>query len=157
MRVLVHHSVRERLERATRECAHAAEMGGILLGAYRGPHLEITALTDPATGDERQLYSFIRADPAHQVSATQAWMASGNTHTYVGEWHTHPWGAVCPSSTDTRSWRREVKRNQRAMAFALAVPGDWGVFVVRPRFLWSILTRLHVVESGEVGVVFGAT
>ena len=155
VRVLVHHAVCRRLERASGECVDSAEMGGILLGAYRGPHLEIIAVTEPALGDERQLYSFVRADRSHQISATRAWLASGNTQTYVGEWHTHPYGAMIPSSTDTQSWRHEVKRNQRSMAFALAVPGEWGLFLVRPRFFRPILTRLHLVESGDVGAVFG--
>lgn len=126
-----------------------------MLGAYRGRDLEVTAVTEPAAGDVRELFSFVRSDAAHRAAANQSWAGSGGTLTYIGEWHTHPWGGVVPSSTDLRSWRAEVRASDRAMVFALVVPEEWGLFIVRPRLLWSFCSRLMVVERGEVGLVFG--
>lgn len=154
MRVLVRHAVCERLDRAAEECGGQPEMGGILLGAYRGRDLDVTGLTKPAPGDVRHLLSFDRSDPAHQAAAHRAWSSSRGTHTYVGEWHTHPWGGVMPSSTDIRSWRVEVRRGGRAMAFALVAPGEWGLFLVRPKLFWAARGRLIPIERGKVGRVF---
>ena len=154
-RVLVHHSVREALDRASAACSGQPEAGGILLGAYRGQDLEVTSLTRPGPADEQRLYSFTRADPLHEAANLRAWKGSGGTVSYVGEWHTHPSGSVVPSSLDERSWRGEARRCGRPMVFALVVPGEWGVFVVRPRLVFSFRARLALKEKGEAGVVFG--
>lgn len=153
--MLVHHSVREALDRAAAGCAAKPEAGGILLGAYRGADVEVTGRTDPGPGDERQLSSFTRSDPLHDVANRTAWNASGGTVSYVGEWHTHPWGGVQPSSTDTTTWRSEAKRCGRPMVFALVAPGEWGLFLVCPRWPRPSISRLGFLEAGDVGVVHG--
>ena len=153
--VLVHHSVRQELERASGTCHAQPEAGGVLLGAYRGADLEVSGLTKPGPGDERRLYSFTRADQLHDEANRIAWTASGGTVSYVGEWHTHPWGGVTPSSTDIGTWRSEVRRCGRPMVFALVVPSEWGLFLVRPKWPRASVLRLSPVESGEIGVVHG--
>lgn len=154
-RVLVHHAVSESLDLVAATCTAMPEAGGILLGAYRGADMEVTGRTEPGPGDRRQLFSFTRADPLHDAANRQAWHASGGTVSYVGEWHTHPWGGVEPSSTDAATWRSETKRCGRPMVFALVVPGEWGLFVVRPRWPRPSISRLVVLEAGDVGVVHG--
>jgi integrative and conjugative element protein (TIGR02256 family) len=152
-RVLVHHTVCKALDLAAAGCAAIPEAGGILLGAYRGMDMEVTGRTDPGPEDERRLFSFTRADPYHDAANRQAWNASGGTVSYIGEWHTHPYGGVKPSSTDTTTWRSEAKRCGRPMVFALVVPGAWGLFLVRPRWLRPEISRLALVETGNVGEV----
>ena len=154
-RVLVHHSVREELDLASEACLGQPEAGGILLGAYRGPDIEATGLTRPGPTDVRRLHSFTRADPLHETANVRAWERSGGTISYVGEWHTHPAGGITPSSIDVRSWRGEARRCGRPMVFALVVPGAWGIFVVRPMWMFSSNARLTFQEWGETGVVFG--
>jgi integrative and conjugative element protein (TIGR02256 family) len=99
------------------------------------------------------LFAFTRGDPLHQAEATSAWGASGGTVTFIGEWHTHPSGGVAPSAIDLRTWRRLTKANGRPMAFALVVPGSWGVFLAKPRLLRPVVTRSVPIERSELGVV----
>lgn len=153
-RVLIHHPVRTELERSSLACADQPEAGGILLGAYRGPDMEVTGLTRPGPADEQRPFSFIRVDPVHEAANARAWQNSGGTVSYVGEWHTHPCGAVIPSSADVRSWRGEARRCGRPMAFVLVVPGEWGVFVVWPKWIFSAEARLTLKEWGKTGMVF---
>ena len=154
-RVLVHHSVHEELDDASTACRGQPEAGGILLGAYRGSDMEVIGLTRPGFADERRLFSFTRTDPLHQTANALAWRSSGGTVSYVGEWHTHPSGAVIPSPVDLRSWQGEARRCGRLMVFALVVPGEWGLFVVRSKWMLSSNTRLTLRERGQTGVVFG--
>jgi integrative and conjugative element protein (TIGR02256 family) len=116
--------------------------------------MEVTGLTQPGPGDERRLHSFTRADPLHEAANADAWKGSGGTVSYVGEWHTHPSGTVTPSSVDVRSWRSEARRCSRPMVFALVVPGQWGIFVVRPGWVFSSRARLAQIERGQTGLVF---
>ena len=101
-------------------------------------------------------FSFVRTDRSHQAAASATWSASGGTHTWVGEWHTHPSGGVCPSAVDRSSWARLSKSIGLPMAFVLVVPGEWGVFVVRPALLRRRAIRAQFVETGGLGLVFRA-
>jgi integrative and conjugative element protein (TIGR02256 family) len=154
LHVLVHHAVREELDRLVSTVEGQAEAGGILLGSYRGRDMEVTGMTWPGPSDQRNMFSFTRVDPTHQHASDNAWRESTGTVTYVGEWHTHPYGGVRPSSTDLRSWRSEARRCERPMVFALVVPGEWGLFVAAPRLLWASSARLQMLEVGRVGIVF---
>jgi hypothetical protein len=53
------------------------EAGGILLGSYRGPHVEVLQCTAPMCKDARSPFGFVRRDPGHQRAADAAWRASG--------------------------------------------------------------------------------
>jgi integrative and conjugative element protein (TIGR02256 family) len=155
LRVLVYHCVRAEFDYTAAACSGQPEAGGILLGAYRGPDMEVTGLTQPGPAEERRRRSFTRADPLHKAANVRAWEDSGGTVSYVGEWHTHPSGAVTPSSVDVHSWRGEARRCGRPMVFVLVVPGEWGIFTVRPKWMFSSKARLVPRESGKTGVVFG--
>lgn len=154
IRVLLHHAVRDRLDAAAAACRGRPEAGGILLGAYRGYDVEVVEMTEPGRADLRGTFSFVRSDAAHQLAAEEAWAKSGGTVTFVGEWHTHPAGGVHPSPVDLRTWRSQTCENERLMVFALAAPGEWGLFLVRPRLLRPSAVRLDPVEAGRVGSVF---
>lgn len=153
-RVLVRFAVRDRLDALSARCRGQAEAGGILLGAYRGGDIEVTGMTEPGLLDKRRLRMFARSDQSHQEAADAAWSASGSTVTFLGEWHTHPAGEVVPSSTDVGTWRFQARRNERPMVYALAAPGQWGLFIVRPRLLWPAQSRLACIETGKIGLVF---
>lgn len=87
------------------------EAGGILLGCYRGDHLDVVGMTCPLPGDVRTPVAFDRRDPGHARTATAEWEASGNTIGYVGEWHTHAGAAANPSAIDLRTWRKLLARS----------------------------------------------
>lgn len=104
------------------------ERGGILIGQYRGPHIEITDITVPGKSDRASLFRFDRRDAVHQRSAMKAWRTSGNTKTYVGEWHTHPFGAATPSGMDKRTWERLTRETGGPLIFIIATPADIACF-----------------------------
>lgn len=85
------------------------EAGGILLGAYRGDHLEVVDLTTPMHHDRRTPVLFDRRDRGHGRTARAAWQRSGGTVTCVGEWHTHVAGSAGPSGQDLWTWRRLLR------------------------------------------------
>ncbi len=88
------------------------EAGGILIGSYRGPHIQIDDCTVPLRGDVRKTHLFDRKDDRHQLAANLAWKYSAGTATYVGEWHTHPEDVPTPSSIDRRTWHEIIGRHR---------------------------------------------
>jgi integrative and conjugative element protein (TIGR02256 family) len=88
------------------------EAGGILLGCYRGPHVEILECTKPMPLDSRARYRFVRRDPGHQRAALAAWKASDRTVNFVGEWHTHPEKNPTPSHVDRSTWADLMERRK---------------------------------------------
>jgi len=119
----------------------STEAGGILLGCYRTPHIEIMACTKPLPKDVRSRAEFDRRDPGHQHAAMEHWKASGKTVTFVGEWHTHPEPFPSPSSTDQRTWDYAKKR---------VTPRDL-VFVIRGQMGWWFGKGRH--ETDDVRLI----
>lgn len=105
------------------------EAGGILIGSYRGDHIEISGCTIPMPKDRRQRYLFDRVDRGHHIAALAAWEASGHTDTYVGEWHTHPEDHPTPSTIDRLTWARLTMFGANPMIF---------VICGRQSFWWGI-------------------
>jgi integrative and conjugative element protein (TIGR02256 family) len=100
------------IERFSRPNENSREAGGILLGSYRGPHIEIVACTTPLPRDRRRWNLFDRRDPGHSAEAVKRWQDSGRTVTFVGEWHTHPEPIPSPSFIDKNTWRLVSRRNK---------------------------------------------
>lgn len=96
------------------------EAGGILIGSYRGPHIEICDCTTPMPQDIRKPHLFDRRDPGHQAAASDAWRRSGGTDTFVGEWHTHPVPDPTPSTMDLGTWHSIIRRTPAALVFLIA-------------------------------------
>lgn len=88
------------------------EAGGILIGSYRGPHVEVLHCTTPLHADRRFWNLFDRKDLGHRDEALRHWHDSGRTITLVGEWHTHPESKPLPSSLDRRTWLKIGKRHK---------------------------------------------
>ena len=128
---LIHHKVCRLFEITKVACAGQSERGGILIGCHRGPHLEVTDCTEPGREDLASLSSFTRIDAHHQNAATDAWHKSKGTVTYVGEWHSHPFGSPQPSSLDCKTWRNVVKHLKTPCLFVIVSPIEWQTFRIR--------------------------
>jgi integrative and conjugative element protein (TIGR02256 family) len=102
----------ETMERYSWSPENGREAGGILIGSYRGPHVEILHCTVPLPTDGRYWGLFDRRDPGHREDAMRRWHESGRKLTYVGEWHTHPEPIPFPSCIDKTTWKRAAKRNR---------------------------------------------
>jgi integrative and conjugative element protein (TIGR02256 family) len=152
-RLLVHHAVVAKFDAMVAQCANKLETGGILLGSFRGPHLEVLDYTTAGHTDLEGAFDFIRQDSSHQRRALRAWTASAKTVTFVGEWHTHPSGPPTPSSLDVATWRNLVRTQRYAMVFMVISPEGWSTHLLLPRF-GSRLWRLSKIEDGALGQVF---
>lgn len=89
------------------------EAGGVLIGRYirDSPDIVIDEATVPSSGDRSLRFSFWRTRRPHQQALDQAWLLSGGTSTYLGEWHTHPEDIPVPSDTDIKNWQRHLKQD----------------------------------------------
>lgn len=87
-----------------RQLGPVPESGGVLLGSYRGPHIEVTNASTPGESDIRKTDEFTRQDYCHQQLADLLWLRSEGEITYVGEWHTHPTSDASPSVCDYKEW-----------------------------------------------------
>lgn len=102
------------------------EGGGILLGARRGRHIDITFATTPKRGDKRSRTSFHRFSRFHQTFAIHAWQRLSRKLDYVGEWHTHPECNPYPSPIDRAEWAKLMRSNKSELVFIiLGISGIW--------------------------------
>lgn len=97
----------------TQRGSRDTEAGGVLIGRFieGGEDVVVDLVTPPLAGDRRSRFRFHRAQRAHQEVIDREWRSSGNTRTYLGEWHTHPEPSPTPSNIDLNDWRRRVKRD----------------------------------------------
>jgi len=98
------------LRRYRQRTIDSTEAGGVILGARRGPHFEIVAVTEPQRSDRRSRRSFVRRALAHRRLARKVWQESERAHGYLGEWHTHAEPLPTPSYTDSAGWRKLAKQ-----------------------------------------------
>lgn len=120
--IAVHPKVVETIKGWVERGSRSREAGGILIGSYRGDHVEVSACTMPMRRDTRARTFFDRMDGGHQNAAMRAWRSSGGTNTYVGEWHTHPEAHPSPSLLDRWTWSRIMRSSREPIVFAI---GGW--------------------------------
>lgn len=152
--VLIHHEICEYFKEVQSTCAGEPELGGILMGSYRGPHIEVTGYTTPGRKDIRRKNLFIRTDERHQTTALSAWRESHATRTFIGEWHTHPSGYPTPSIIDRKTWCRLSVQVATPCVFVIISPKGLELFRQLPNPRNSDITRLTPAESGTVGWVY---
>lgn len=151
--VLIQPAVVAMIAEASRSCRGQQETGGILLGSIRGPHIECVEFTRAGPNDLRGAYRFTLQDRLHQRKARAAWSKSGSTVTFIGGWHTHPYGAPVPSSIDITSWMMLARDAGYPMLFLIAAPDAWNGFRMTPRASSGYLNPLTIIENGTAGVV----
>lgn len=117
--ILINPKVVDVIASYVREAEEPMEAGGILIGSYRGAHIEIVDCTEPMKKDRRSRFSFLRIDAGHQSIATSAWIKSQKTETFVGEWHTHPDDYPMPSSIDRKTWVDLLRRSTDDLVFII--------------------------------------
>lgn len=130
------------IERYSRLGENDREAGGILIGSYRGAHIQIVECTTPLFRDRRSRMHFNRRDKGHQRVALDRWLTSKNTLTFVGEWHTHPESHPSPSSIDRQTWKHVARKNKAGSTF----------FLIRGYDSWwaGLGDRNHVVQMIEL-------
>lgn len=103
--------IMETIDRYSQPPENTSEAGGILVGSYRGVHIQVVACSRPLAQDKRTFALFDRRDHGHHRLAMKHWRESGRTTTFVGEWHTHPESHPFPSVLDWRMWQKVACRN----------------------------------------------
>lgn len=151
LRTLVDAETMQFMQNVACAAAGSHEVGGILLGSYRGDALHVTGATKPQLLDRFSFTRFLRSDVGHQKFASRAWRRSKGLTTYVGEWHSHPEDYPNPSSIDRADWHRKVAEQQRRLAFIII--GYRGVHVSTATQQIGIAT-LSMVEHDESGSLF---
>lgn len=151
---LLHYKVCDFFDFMRTTCTAKPERGGILIGYYRGPHIEITDYTKPGPMDIAGPSSFKRVDECHQRAASNAWHRSDNTATYVGEWHSHPSGPPHPSHIDRQTWNAVVIRLQTPCLFVIVSPTAWQVFRTLGPKSFSDVAPMTEIEHGTTGIVY---
>jgi integrative and conjugative element protein (TIGR02256 family) len=131
------------IERYSKHGENDREAGGILIGSYRGAHIQIVECTVPLIRDRRFRMLFDRRDEGHQRVALNRWRASRRTLTFVGEWHTHPESHPLPSSVDRQTWRRIAERNKAGNTFFLIKSYDSWWAGLGDRSGIAQMTELH--------------
>lgn len=116
--------------------------------------MEVVDWTEPGVADKATLSSFARQDERHQEAATEAWRKSQHRLTYVGEWHSHPFGRPVPSGIDRSTWRSVVAKLRVPCLFVVISPAGWQVFRVRRFTTAADMAPLAESENGSTGVVF---
>lgn len=125
--IIVTAAVLNQVSRHRQIVAKDHEAGGILLGARRGRHIDITFATTPKRGDKRSRTDFHRLSPFHQSFALRAWRRLGCKLDYVGEWHTHPERNPSPSPIDRAEWGKLMRSRRAELVFMIV--GNSGVWL----------------------------
>ncbi|WP_366139479.1 Mov34/MPN/PAD-1 family protein [uncultured Endozoicomonas sp.] len=99
------------------------ESGGLMLGYWRDPHLEIIKCTAPMPEDKQSRFSFLRKDRHHMMLAQALHNSSQQKICYLGEWHTHPEEIPSPSLTDCREWKVIQSKYNRPLSFVIVGRG----------------------------------
>jgi integrative and conjugative element protein (TIGR02256 family) len=144
--VVIDGTVIDKIDRYSRAPEDKKEAGGILIGCYRGPHIEITECSEPLRRDRRSRFRFDRDDPGHQYLAKRRWKESGRILTFVGEWHTHPERFPTPSSIDLNTWREVTRKNMTgSTVFLIRGYEEWWAGLASGR----LLSKLSVIPPEE--------
>jgi integrative and conjugative element protein (TIGR02256 family) len=119
------------------------ETGGILLGYDESELGEMLVMEagDPGPNAERRA-DFFKRDLAHAQRLADEALATTSSR-WIGEWHTHPGGALAPSRTDLRTYRSFLRDPELEFGVFLALivgPGDQGWTKLRAR-AWLIHER----------------
>lgn len=150
--VLVEHMVLSRIKAIAEAAAFRHEVGGILLGSYRGRDLHVIDASAPQNSDRWSPTRFWRSPAGHQAFADAAWRRSGGLVTHIGEWHSHPELRPTPSVIDRASWLKSRREQRRPLAFLIVGTAD--VCVCAGAELGTI-RALVPIDQDEMGVLFG--
>ncbi|MBN3563179.1 Mov34/MPN/PAD-1 family protein [Aliamphritea spongicola] len=107
------------------------EAGGVLIGYKRShgipgsvTHFELTDCSEPDWFDKRSKFGFIRRSYSHLKKIMDAWVASNEEQTYLGEWHTHPEPHPFPSRDDISEWKKNLQ-GKEAVLIIIGQQSDW--------------------------------
>jgi integrative and conjugative element protein (TIGR02256 family) len=105
--ICIAHSAAAMITRDATRSRDGLETGGILLGIDSTERIFIRHAGDAGPQAHRGPHAFLRDLEHAQRLAESAWKQDGSQ--WLGEWHTHPSGALTPSELDISSYLRHLK------------------------------------------------
>lgn len=135
--VIVMSRATQRLKSYRQLYRSTCESAGVLIGERRGAHLVIWDLSEPGKGDVQSRCSVNRKGGHHQDKVNSAFLESGGTLQYVGEWHTHPEDTPSPSTKDRTSWLEKIDSTSPMILLIVGRKSLWG-----GKLEGSIITQL---------------
>ncbi|MXO69023.1 hypothetical protein GRI72_09320 [Altererythrobacter marinus] len=118
----------EQIQSSCRKCA-PSEAGGLLLGYRKGIDFEVIAATLPNQWDRASSARFVRSVRGHRIRALREWKKSQGSVDWIGEWHSHPHGALRPSYIDLTNWKKLRTQTGKEMVFAIVGFNDLGLWL----------------------------
>ena len=79
------------------------ETGGMLLGYIAQPDIVVTKIIGPGPAAKHARFAFEPDSNYQQLELEQHFYATGGRETYLGDWHTHPYGSSQLSRRDKRT------------------------------------------------------
>lgn len=121
--IILSAKVKDTFERYKHEYQYSVEAGGILVGKIEDNIISIIDLTEPYEDDKRSKYAFKRASKGHQEYMDELWTLSGESVTYLGEWHTHDQKVIFPSPVDYINWKKIMSRSNNSEVLVFIILG----------------------------------
>lgn len=138
------------------------ETGGILMGYWaegRDSEVVITAASEPGPSARHSAKGFTPDADFDRAWVTRVYRESGRTHTYLGDWHSHPGGSLGLSYRDRWTLARiagdRAARIPTPVMAILAGGPSWKLALWRYQNrrwpVWGVAdlleVRSHAVES----------
>lgn len=69
------------------------ETGGVLVGYWSNKDVVVTDIIGPGSKAVHRRYTFTPDTAWQESEIARIYEASGRVHTYLGDWHSHPYGS----------------------------------------------------------------
>jgi integrative and conjugative element protein (TIGR02256 family) len=99
--LFIHSEVLKTIQKEIKACP-LKETGGILIGYKADCEIVVTNATGPGPNAKHSFFNFSRDIDYCNSSLEQYFYESNGILTYIGEWHTHPYGRPIPSRQDDK-------------------------------------------------------
>jgi integrative and conjugative element protein (TIGR02256 family) len=118
------------------ERTYPLETGGLLLGYRAGPDMVVTKALGSGSRARHRRHWFEPDHEWHAVELRRLFGESEGREYYLGDWHTHPDGALQLSARDRRALKRIISSAEAATsnpvsALIAGAPGAWRLAVWR--------------------------
>lgn len=129
------------------------ETGGALMGYWSDQNVVITDIIGPGPDAVHKRYSFTPDDHWHAKEIARIYRESGRITTYLGDWHSHPFGTPGLSINDLitlfRLARYKPARTPRPIMGILHNNPQWklemGQFALSKIFSGEAITAMKVI------------
>jgi len=129
------------------------ETGGILMGWWSADDhgATVRSVIGPGPKAQHGRYTFIPDDEWQEREVARLYQESGRTLSYLGDWHTHPYGIPTPSIRDRRTLcriaRHRAARAPQPLMLILGVSGRRTVVAGAVRYTRGILRMCEIAED----------